>query len=91
MKNRIEYEEFSLISTLWSWVILTVFAALILGWGMFAEMMVKEQPSHWDFGQLPDTPGQSIYSISAVPSEANIPDQVQRIPDALPLPGELQK
>ena len=90
-KNHKEYEEFTQISAFWSWVFLIAFCALILGWGMFVEMMVMGQPPHWDFGQLPDTPSQSIYSTSPAPADVNIPYQIQRIPDAQLPPGEIKQ
>jgi hypothetical protein len=83
-----EYEELTIISSFWSWVILIVFAALILGWGMFAEMIVTTAPSQWDFGVLPDTPSQSAYS-TFLPAEGNVPDQIHRIPDAQLPPGQI--
>ncbi len=86
MNNQKEYEEFVRISGLWSWIILIAFCALILGWGMYVEMMIPDKPRQWDFGQLPDTPSESAYSTTAPPSDVNIPLQIQRIPDAqLPL------
>ena len=89
--NRKEYEEFVQISTFWSWIFLIAFCVLILSWGMFVEMMVKTQPPHWDFGQLPDTPGESIYSTSSAPADVNIPYQIRRIPDAQLPPGGLKQ
>lgn len=91
MNNKKEYEEFVQISSLWSWVILIAFCALILGWGMFVEMMIMDRPSQWDFGQLPDTPGESAYSTAAPPSDVNIPYQIQRIPDAQLPPGKIKQ
>jgi hypothetical protein len=86
-----EYEEQTLISLLASWIILIVAASLIMGWGMFVEMIVGVQPSHWDFSVLPDTPSQSVYSTSLPPSEANVPYQIHRIPDANLPPGEIKQ
>lgn len=88
---RKEYEEQTIISSFWSWVILIVFPIMILGWGMFVEMIVEESPSHWDFGVLPDTPSQSVYSTVLPPSDINVPYQIQRIPDANLPPGEIKQ
>jgi hypothetical protein len=88
---RKEYEEQTIISSFWSWVILIVFCAIIMGWGMFVEMIVGEQPSHWDFGILPDTPSQSVYSTVSPPSDVNVPYQIHRIPDANLPPGEIKQ
>jgi hypothetical protein len=86
-----EYEELTIISSFWSWVILIVFAALILGWGMFAEMIVTTAPSQWDFGVLPDAPSQSAYSTSLPPADVNVPYQIHRIPDAQLPEGEIKQ
>ena len=78
-----EYEEFTIISPVWSWVLLIVFSLLIMAWGMFIEMMVgMEQPRTWDFGVLPDTPAESVYSTVAAPSDVNVPLQIERLPEA---------
>ena len=83
MDQHKEYEEFTVISTFWSWVLLIAFSALIMCWGMFVEMMAGEdQPRHWDFGVLPDVPSQSVYSTVAPPNDANVPLQIQRLPEA---------
>jgi hypothetical protein len=86
-----EYEEQTIISSFWSWVFLIVFSLMILGWGMFVEMIVETGPSRWDFGVLPDTPGESVYSTALPPADVNIPYQIQRIPDANLPPGEIKQ
>jgi len=98
-----EYEEMTFISGLTSWIILIAFSATILSWGMLVKMMVSTQPAHWDFGQLPDTPSQSIYSTAepqknvtipnfySIPAPQGIPYQIHRIPDANLPPGEIKQ
>jgi hypothetical protein len=86
-----EYEEQTIISPLASWVILIVFSAIIMGWGMFVEMIVMTPPPQWDFGVLPDTPGQSQYSTAAPPPDINVPYQIQRLPDVQLPPGEIKQ
>jgi hypothetical protein len=83
MNQQKEYEEFTVISTFWSWVLLIAFSILIMSWGMFIKMMVgREQPRTWDFGTLPDVPAQSPYSSVKPPVEVNTPLQIQRLPEA---------
>jgi hypothetical protein len=89
--TRKEYEEQTQISSVASWTILIVFASLIMGWGMFVEMIVETQPAHWNFGVLPDTPSQSSYSTITPPPDVNVPYQIQRIPDAQLPPGEIKQ
>jgi hypothetical protein len=86
-----EYEEMTFISGHASWIILIIFSAIILSWGMFAEMIVAVAPPHWDFGQLTDTPGQSVYSTAGPPADVNVPYQIHRIPDANLPPGEIKQ
>jgi hypothetical protein len=86
-----EYEEQTIISPVVGWVILILFAALIMSWGMFVEMIVSTQPAHWDFGVLPDTPSQSQYSTAFPPADVNVPYQIHRIPDAQLPPGEIKQ
>jgi hypothetical protein len=88
---RKEYEELTIISSFWSWVALIVFSASIMCWGMFVEMMVEVGPPHWDFGVLPDTPSESVYSTALPPADVNIPYQFHRIPDANLPPGEIKQ
>ncbi len=90
-ENRKEYEESFQISKLSSWIFLILFCSIILGWGMFVEMMVMTEEPHWDFGQLPDTPGESIYSTLLPPLDVNVPYQIQHIPDAQFPPGEIKQ
>jgi hypothetical protein len=91
-KQHKEYEEMTFVSSFWSWVFLIVFSGIIMGWGMFVEMMVTTQPSQWDFGVLPDTPSQSAYSTVLPPTEeVNVPYQMTRIPDANLPPGEIKQ
>ena len=86
-----EYEEQTFISSPAGWIILIVFTALIMAWGMFVEMLVTTQPAQWDFGVLPDTPSQSQYSTALAPPDVNVPYQIQRIPDAKLPPGEIKQ
>jgi hypothetical protein len=88
---RKEYEEQTMISSLASWIILIAAASLIMCWGMFVEMIVGVQPSHWDFGVLPDTPSQSVYSTALPPSDVNVPYQIHPVPDANLPPGEIKQ
>jgi hypothetical protein len=85
-----EYEEMTRISDVWSWALLIAFCTVILGWGMFVEMIVEVGPPHWDFGVLPDTPSQSAYSTYPPPADVNVPYQIHRIPDAQLPPGEIR-
>jgi hypothetical protein len=76
-----KYEEYKVLKKpFWGWGILIAFSAAILGWGMFVEMVIQETPRQWDFGTLPDTPAESVYSTAPHPPEVNAPIQVPQVP-----------
>jgi len=50
-----------------TWLAALTLAALFLFWGLFIFFSVGVKwPPAWDFGALPDVPGQSIYSTHPV-------------------------
>jgi hypothetical protein len=82
-----EYEEKREISSGWSWFLVVALAGLIIAWGLFCFVLIKDGPRRWNFGALPDTPGQSIYSSKQAPEEAAPPRQVAPLPEARPRKG----
>ena len=78
------YEEYTELSSRVSWIVLILFSLFILGWGMLLMCMVMDAPRAWDFGILPDTPGESIYSTVSVAGAKRPVIQVAPLPDALP-------
>lgn len=85
MKERQLYEEDRMISPLWGWVILILFSASILGWGMFMMMMIMDAPREWDMGDLPDTPASSIYSSIEPRIWITPPRQLAPVPGSVPI------
>jgi hypothetical protein len=80
MENWKKYEEYRSISPFWSWVILVLCSITILAWGMLIMFTVRDVPRRWDFGQLPDTPAESVHSTQVYRAE--------RFPRVMPmLPG----
>jgi hypothetical protein len=75
------YEQYKRVQPLWTWLAILLLAVLTLGWAMMTHMAVPDEPRHWDFGVLPDTPGASAYSTSAPPAFAPAPPQVEFPPD----------
>ena len=61
------------------WVVLLI-CACMLAWGLFQYVSIHDSPRQWDFGTLPDLPGESIYSTSR-PAQA-----ISGVPQAGPLP-----
>ncbi len=88
MEEKDLYLEYKIIPQLWGWVLLILFAASILGYGMLSHMIIPDAPREWDFGQFPDTPAQSVYSTVEPLRGAGYPRVIQILPGAAPLEKE---
>ena len=71
-------------SSLWSWIILLLICAAIIGWGFLQYAFVRDAPREWDYGVLPDAPGQSIYSTAEPAEGRKVPPQIAPLPGAGP-------
>ena len=71
-------------SNLRGWVLVLALSAGIIVWGLANFLLVRDAPRRWDYGALPDAPGQSIYSSEAAPPGALVPRQVPALPEAVP-------
>ena len=78
------FEENREISLPLSWILVLAMCALILAWGILQYFFVRDPPSRqWDFGSLPETPAESIYSSRpSPPAAANVPRQIPSLPEA---------
>uniref|UniRef100_I2Q385 Uncharacterized protein n=1 Tax=Desulfovibrio sp. U5L TaxID=596152 RepID=I2Q385_9BACT len=56
------YEEIALGGPYFGWVVVLGLSAFMIVMGMFLHAMIPDTPRQWDFGVLPDTPGESVYS-----------------------------
>ena len=79
------YDEELEISSLASWLIIIIFAAAIMAFGWVVYLLVPDAPRHWDFGQLPDTPAENIYSTEEPKAERTPQRQLPRLPGAQPV------
>ena len=79
------YEEQQELPSPWEWVIIIAFSASIAGFGWLVYLLVPEGPRHWDFGQLPDAPAESIYSTDQPDSSKKPKRQLPALPEAKPL------
>lgn len=68
----------------WEWVIIILFSASIVGWGLLVYRLVPEGSRYWDMGQLPDTPAESIYSTEVPGGNQKVPPQIQKWPESEP-------
>jgi len=78
------YDEDKELSLFWSWVIIIAFTLSIIGWGLLVYLFVQDGRRYWDFGQLPDTPAENIYSTQTPPVEKKPPQQISPLPEAQP-------
>jgi hypothetical protein len=66
-------------------------SAAVLSWGMVLHAIVRDEPRQWDFGALPDVPGQSVYSTATPPAggptgpAGKAPLQMAPLPEARPV------
>lgn len=74
---RYQLEEYKAAKPIWGWIIVIVLSILTLGWGMITHMAVPDVERHWDFGAVPDAPGQSAFSTVAPPRERLVPPQIE--------------
>ena len=84
MEEKPGYDENRQLPSPWEWVIIVAFTASIMGYGWLVYLLVQDGPRRWDFGQLPDTPAESIYSTG----RPGAPErrQIEALPEAIPLP-----
>jgi len=76
----LEYEEHHEMSGFRSWMVILLFCAAIVLWGVLNYVLIPDEPRHWDMGALRDVPGQSIYSSAKLPAGAVVPKQMEPLP-----------
>ena len=77
-------QEIARRGNLGSWLLILGMCAAIVAWGVFNWMIVPDGPRHWDYGVLPDAPGESIYSTQPPPTAPAPPRQLAPLPEARP-------
>jgi hypothetical protein len=48
----------------WGWVVVICLCVVLLLWGFGNYLFIQDRPRQWNFGQMPQAPGESIYSSS---------------------------
>ena len=76
------YAEEHELSTRWGWLIIIAFSIAIMGYGWLVYSIIPDAPRKWDFGQLPDTPAESIYSTEEPGASLRPQRQLLRLPEA---------
>ncbi|MBJ6726092.1 hypothetical protein [Geomesophilobacter sediminis] len=74
------YDEHRELPSPWEWIIVVLFSAAIVGYGLIVFYAVGDGPRHWDVGQLPDTPAESIYSTDE--PRGKVQRQLPRLPES---------
>jgi len=78
---RYQLEEYKVAKPIWGWLIVIVVSILTLSWGMVAHMAVPEVVRQWDFGTVPDAPGESAFSTVPPPRAPEVPAQIELLPE----------
>lgn len=80
-----QYDEQRELPSPWEWIIVTALCIFLIVLGLVVYRFVLEGPRHWDFGQLPDAPAESIYSTEQPPKPGGaLRRQIPRLPEAQP-------
>ncbi|OPY89557.1 MAG: hypothetical protein A4E73_02991 [Syntrophaceae bacterium PtaU1.Bin231] len=91
MRDLGTYIENRHIPQFWGWVLLILFSAALLSFGMWIMMAIPDTPRQWDFGTYPDTPAESPYSTLR-PPRGPVPQPVIRpLPEAKPFDPAAEK
>ena len=86
-----DYEENRQINSFRSWLIVILFCAVIVVWGLFNYLLIPDAPRRWDMNTVRDVPGESIYS-TAKPAAGAPPAQIAPLPEGRPVrPGVQQQ
>jgi hypothetical protein len=92
MEDNRWYDEEHELPAFWGWLFVITFSAAIMGFGWLVYLLIPDAPRLWDFGQLPDTPAESIYSTEEPGISKRPHRQVGRLPEAQPqTPGAAGK
>ena len=75
-----DYEHPSSHSSRSGWWTVVLICACLAAWGLVQYATIRDVPRQWDFGALPDAPGQSVYSSSRPVQGAVVPPQIQPLP-----------
>jgi len=78
---RFQFEEYRPAKPIWGWIIVITASILTLSWGMVSHMAVPEVVRQWDFGAIPDAPGQTAFSTVPPPDVPVAPPQIELPPD----------
>jgi hypothetical protein len=77
-----QYEEFTAIKDRWAWAIVLGSCVVILLWGYGNYLFIHDRPRQFDYGSLPDAPGQSVYAVTPAPKSQVVPTQLTPLPAA---------
>lgn len=76
-----DYEFRTTIAQHSAWIFILLFAASIIMFGVTVHMLIPDTPREWNFGTMPDAPGESVYSTGTPGMEGNPPRQLEKLPE----------
>ncbi len=82
------FDEEKIIPDSWSWAILALFTAGLVGWGLLVYQFVQDGPRNWDYRRIPDTPGESAYWTHEPAAGGATTRQMPQLPGARQLRPE---
>lgn len=86
-----QYEESHELSARWGWLLIVVLCLALLGWGLVNYVAVRNAPRQWDYGAVPEAPASSEFTTSEPAPLTTKQRQVERLPNARPLPSQQQE
>jgi hypothetical protein len=89
-----DYEERRIVKPWKAWGMLIALCGLIVAWGLLNYAIIPDRTAEgqahrqWDYGVLPDAPGQSVYSSEQTPTTLTPPRQFSPLPETEPASQE---
>jgi hypothetical protein len=78
------YEEYAELTPAWGWVLIVLLGLSLIGWGLLVYLVLPDREREWDFGTLPQTPGESAFTTEEPEHSAPVPRQIEPLPRLAP-------
>lgn len=77
-----DYEEYKRIKQRTGWIIIFLISFFLISWFMINMVLIGDQPRHWDYSIVEDTPAKSIYSTHYIEDDKKDIQQIEPLPGA---------